>query len=388
MYVPFYTPYLTGKELELVTDALTRTEIGGDGFYTKKVKSLFEAKYHIKHLIPMTSCTHALEMAMLLINLQPGDEVIMPSFTFPSTANAVVLRGGKPVFAEIEPDTLTIDPADLERKITAQTKAILPVHYGGIGAKMDRIMEIAVRNRLYVVEDAAQGVNASYRERYLGTWGDLGCFSFHSTKNFTAGEGGALVINPIHPDLVERAEIIAQKGTNRRQFLEGQVDKYSWVDHGSSYTPSDLLMALLYAQLTESETITAKRRAIHEYYQFHLQKYEDDGLFRMIRVPEDCRPNYHLFYLLFEDQTTRDRIKDSLKDEGVEAVIHYVPLHSSPMGLRLGYYEADLPVTEKISRILLRLPFSTGLTAAELEYVVTKIKKVLEKKECHKQLYR
>jgi dTDP-4-amino-4,6-dideoxygalactose transaminase len=382
MHVPYHTPYYTGKEIEMVADALTRMELCGDGYYTKKVKSLFEEKYHIEHLIPTTSCTHALEMAMLLIDLQPGDEVIMPSFTFPSTANAVMLRDARPVFAEIEPETLTLDPAGLEGLITSRTRAIMPVHYGGIGCKMEQIGEIAARNRIYVVEDAAQGVDALYRERYLGTWGDLGCFSFHSTKNFTSGEGGALVINPIHPEWAERAEIMAQKGTNRRQFLEGRVERYSWVDQGSSYLPSDLLMALLYAQLRESEMITAKRRAIHEYYRMSLQKYEDDGIFRMIRVPGDCRSNYHLFYLLFKDQASRDRVKDGLKAQGVETVIHYVPLHSSPMGLRLGYREADLPVTEKVSRTLLRLPISTGLTAAETEFVVDRVKRVAEAVEC------
>jgi dTDP-4-amino-4,6-dideoxygalactose transaminase len=382
MHVPFHTPYYTGKEIEMVADALARMELCGDGYYTKKVMSLFEEKYHIEHLIPTTSCTHALEMAMLLIGLQPGDEVIMPSFTFPSTANAVTLRGAKPVFAEIETETLTLDPAGLETLITPRTKAIIPVHYGGIGCKMDQIMDIAARNRLYVVEDAAQGVDALYRERYLGTWGDLGCFSFHSTKNFTSGEGGALVINPVHPDWAERAAVMAQKGTNRRQFLEGRVERYSWVDQGSSYLPSDLLMALLYAQLCESEKITAKRRAIHEYYRSRLQMYEDDGLFRMIRVPGNCRSNYHLFYLIFRDQAGRDRVKDGLKAKGVEAVIHYVPLHSSPRGLSLGYREADLPVTEKVSRTLLRLPISTGLTEAETELVVNRIKQVLEAAEC------
>lgn len=379
MRVPYHQPYLTGNELHWLQAALEEGAVAGDGPYTKKVQNFLAETYQFKHIYMTTSGTHALELAMLLLDLTPEDEVIMPSFTFPSTANAVLLRGARPVFAEIEADTLDLDPVKLSSKITSRTKAIIPVHYGGIGCRMAAIGELAAKYRLTVVEDAAQGVHASYRGRYLGSWGDIGCLSFHGTKNFIAGEGGAIILNTTDHDKLARVELMLHKGTNRRQFLQGQVDKYCWMELGSSYTPSDLLMAVLYAQLMEVTEITKRRKAHHHFYTAGLQKYADDGLIRITTIPVDCTSNYHLFYLLFRNETERDRVQIELRMAGIEAVIHYLPLHSSPMGQRLGYRPEDLPVTEQVSRTLLRLPMSTGLKQSDLEYVILTLQRILEK---------
>ncbi|WP_461205792.1 dTDP-4-amino-4,6-dideoxygalactose transaminase [Clostridium sp. DL1XJH146] len=379
MDIPFNKVHLTGKELGLIEEALNRGSVSGDGYFTSKVMSLLEDRFFISNILMTTSATHALDMAMMLIDLVPGDEVIMPSYTFPSTANSVMLRGATPVFAEILQNTLNIDPDDIERKITNKTKAIVPVHYGGIGCEMDRIMEIAKKHNLYVIEDAAQGVNSKYKNKFLGTWGHLACYSFHGTKNYISGEGGALVINTENKQLLERAEIIRQKGTNRNKFLRGEVDKYSWVDIGSSYTPSDILMAVLYGQLEELDGIKDKRRKIVSYYYENLYKYLEAGVIKgMTSMQEDEDLSYHLFYILLEDEKSRDKVIKRLKLCGIQAFTHFEPLHSSSMGESLGYSLGNLPITERVSKTILRLPLYTDMTAEEMKYVVCNLEEILK----------
>jgi dTDP-4-amino-4,6-dideoxygalactose transaminase len=318
-----------------------------------------------------TSCTTALEMAAILCEVGEGDEVVLPSYTFVSTANAFHLRGARLVFVDVRPDTLNLDEAKLEAALTPRTKVIVPVHYAGVGCEMDVILRLAAAGGIRVVEDAAQGVNARYRGRYLGTLGDLGAFSFHETKNFICGEGGALLLGD--EALVERAEIIREKGTNRSQFFRGEVDKYTWVDIGSSFLPSDILMAFLYAQLENMEPITARRRHIHGRYQAALRPLEERGLLTLPSIPDHCETNHHMFYVLARDGATRDALMGHLKEHGILAVFHYVPLHTSPMGLRMGYEPGTLPVTESVSERLLRLPFFYGLEDPEVDAVVQEI---------------
>jgi dTDP-4-amino-4,6-dideoxygalactose transaminase len=319
-----------------------------------------------------TSCTHALEMAALLLDIQPGDEVIIPSFTFVSTVNAFVLRGARPVFIDIRSDTLDLDEAQLERLITPRTRAVVPVHYAGIGCEMDAILEIAGRHGIQVVEDNAHGLFGRYRGKLLGTFGSLATQSFHETKNFTCGEGGALVIND--PALVERAEIIREKGTNRSRFFRGLVDKYSWVDIGSSYLPSDILAAFLYAQLEAREQIQARRRQIWERYHSELVEWASENSVRLPIVPEHCEQSYHMFYLLLPSLQIRQALIEHLKRSGILSVFHYLPLHLSDMGLRFGGKAGDCPVTEKVSDRLLRLPFFNDMTGSEQASVITTIK--------------
>ncbi len=376
--IPFYEPYVVGSELSYIAEAIQNGQIADEGPYSQKAKDLIARKFEAPKVLMTASATDALEMAALLVGLKSGDEVIMPSFTFPSTANAILLRGAKPVFAEIKPETYNIDPDDIERKITDNTKAIIPVHYGGIGCEMERIMALADFRKIRVIEDAAQAVNASYQGKYLGTWGQIGCYSFHGTKNFTCGEGGAILINDRNPALMERAEILIQKGTNRSRFLKGEVDKYTWVDWGSSYGPSEILMAFLYGQLQEIDRITAKRKWIHETYSNYLLPFVRSGKISMTTIPVNCCSNYHLFYIVFGTEAIRDRVKENLSSYGIQTAFHYVPLHSSPMGRRLGYAPDDLPLTEEYSRRLLRLPMFTGMTAAEVEYVMEKLVTILE----------
>jgi dTDP-4-amino-4,6-dideoxygalactose transaminase len=313
-----------------------------------------EKRFGVKKVLMTPSCTAALEMAAMLCELQPGDEVIMPSYTFVSTANAFVRVGAKPVFVDIRPDTLNIDDALVEGAITERTRVIAPVHYAGIGCEMDRIMAIAEKYDLIVVEDAAQAVNAFYNRRALGSIGHLGCYSFHETKNFICGEGGALCINDER--FAERAEIIRDKGTNRQQFFRGQVDKYTWVAVGSSYVPSEIACAFLYGQLELLDEITARRREIYDDYGRHFQSLEDARAVRLPEAPEECTGNYHMFYLLLPDSDTRDALLNYLNSRQINAVFHYVPLHTSPMGRCLGYREGELPVTEDLSSRLVRLP--------------------------------
>ncbi|MFC1712106.1 dTDP-4-amino-4,6-dideoxygalactose transaminase [Candidatus Poribacteria bacterium] len=373
--IPFSSPYLTGRELEYMRQSVNSGNIVGNGEYTRKCEYLLQKTFSAQNVLLTNSCTDALEMASLLIDLKPEDEVIVPSFTFVSTVNAFILRGSKPVFVDIREDTLNIDETKIGEKITDRTRAIFPVHYAGVACEMDAIMDIAEIHNLSVVEDAAQGVNARYNERYLGTIGSLGTYSFHGTKNYTCGEGGALVIN--RSDLVERAEIIREKGTNRSRFLRGEIDKYTWVDIGSSYLLSDILSAFLYAQLEHLEEIKRKRKEIFGLYYKNLKELEDAGRLRLPVVPDNCETNYHMFYILLPSEEKRDSLMEKLRGVGIQAVFHYIPLHSSPMGVRFGYQSGDLPVTESISARLLRLPFYAHLEIEEQEIVIAALKEYI-----------
>jgi dTDP-4-amino-4,6-dideoxygalactose transaminase len=376
--IPYHKIYNTGKEIEYLNDSINRGQVSGDGYYTKLVQDFIRHRFNAGKAFMTTSATHALEMAMLLIGLKPGDEVVMPSFTFSSTANAVILRGAKPVFAEIDESTINIDPSDMEKRITKNTKAIIPVHYAGVCCEMDRIMEVAEKAGIYVVEDAAQAVNSKYRGKYSGSIGHMGCYSFHGTKNYTCGEGGALLINTDNPSLLERADCIRQKGTDRSRFLRGEVDSYSWVDTGSSYSPSDALMAILYAQLEYMDEITQKRRHIHEYYMDLMKKYIDKQVVKVMKIPDGCESNYHIFYLMFKDEAIRNSVKNKLIAQGIIALTHFVPLHSSPMGQGLGYKQGDLKKTEMAGRCLLRLPLYADLSEDDMHFVGERLADILE----------
>jgi dTDP-4-amino-4,6-dideoxygalactose transaminase len=369
--IPFNKPFIAGKELYYIAQAVTLNNIAGDGRFTQQCSRLLEERFGIEKVLLVPSCTAALEMAALLLDLGPDDEVILPSFTFVSTANAFVRLGARPVFVDVRPDTLNIDDALIEDAITPRTRAIFPVHYAGVGCEMDRIMAIAEKYHLRVVEDAAQGVNALYNGRALGSIGHLGCYSFHETKNFICGEGGALCLNS--PEHIERAEILRDKGTNRKQFFRGQVDKYTWVDVGSSYVPSELCSAFLYAQLELMDEISQRRREIYLRYRQQLKPLEGKGLLKLPTVPEDCDSNFHLLYILLPDQATRNGLIHHLESHDICAVFHYVPLHSSPMGQKFGYRDGQLPVTEDVSGRLLRLPFYYEITEAEQAEVVGRI---------------
>ena len=366
--IPFNRPFTVGKEFEYIRQAIENTHLCGDGSFTRKCHDLLEQALSIPKALLTTSCTHALEMAALLLDIQPGDEVIVPSFTFVTTINAFVLRGACPVFIDIRPDTLNLDEAKLEQLIAPLTKAIVPVHYGGVGCEMEAIMKMAKRYGVPVVEDNAHGLFGKYKGEYLGTFGSLATQSFHETKNFSCGEGGALLIND--PQYIERAEIIREKGTNRSRFFRGQVDKYTWVDLGSSYLPSDMLAAFLYDQLEVREQIQAKRRQIWEYYYNHLQYWSQEHDIRLPIVPKHCEQAYHMFYLLMPSLSKRQALIAHLKAHGIASVFHYLPLHLSDMGRRFGGKEGDCPVTEDVSDRLLRLPFYNDLTEADQARVV------------------
>ncbi len=370
--IPFNKPFIAGKELYYIAQAVTFGNIGGDGCFTKKCSKLLEERFDIHRVLLTPSCTAALEMAAMLCELGSGDEVIVPSFTFVSTVNAFVRLGARPVFVDIRPDTLNIDENLIESAITPRTKAIFPVHYAGVGCEMDRIMAIARRHGLLVVEDAAQGVNAFYGNRALGSIGHLGTYSFHETKNYTCGEGGALCIND--PAMEARAEIIRDKGTNRQQFFRGEVDKYTWVDMGSSYVPSEICSAFLYGQLEMLDEIAEKRRGIYQEYRQLLNPLKAERLVQLPFIPLKCTSNCHLFYVLLPDTKTRDGLLAELKSHGIHAVFHYVPLHSSPMGRKFGSREGQLPVTEDVSSRLLRLPFYYEISAEEQLRVVDMIR--------------
>ncbi len=366
--IPFNKPYLVGSELAYISQAVKSGHISGDGTFTQKCHSYLEAALGVPRVLLTTSCTHALEMAALILDTKPGDEVIIPSFTFVSTINAFVLRGAQPVFIDIRPDTLNLDETLLEHAITPRTRAIVPVHYAGVGCDMDTIMRIASANGVPVIEDNAHGLFGCYRGRSLGTFGVMATQSFHETKNFTCGEGGALILND--ESLVERAEIIREKGTNRSRFFRGMVDKYTWVDTGSSYLPSDVLAAYLYAQLEQKEQIQAKRRSIWETYWQSLQDWSHEHNVHLPVVPEDCDQAYHMFYLLLPSLEIRTALIQHLKARGILAVFHYLPLHLSEMGVKFGGKPGDCPVTEDVSDRLLRLPFFNDLSDADLAEVI------------------
>ena len=369
--IPFNQPFAVGKEFEYIRQAIKNVHTCGDGPFTKKCHALLEQILGVSKALLTTSCTHALEMAALLLNIQPGDEVIFPSFTFVSTVNAFVLRGAYPVFCDIRPDTLNLDENKLEKLITPRTKLIVPVHYAGIGCEMDAIMEMAGQYGVAVVEDNAHGLFGKYKGKYLGTFGCLATQSFHETKNFNCGEGGALLIND--PQYIERAEVIREKGTNRSRFYRGQVDKYTWVDLGSSYLPSDMLAAYLYAQLEVQEQIQAKRQEIWEYYHKHLQDWAEKHGIRFPIVPDHCEQAYHMFYLLMPSLEKRQALIAHLKAQNIISAFHYLPLHLSEMGQKFGGKEGDCPVTEEVSDRLLRLPFYNDLTEVDLARVVAAI---------------
>ena len=360
MTIPFNKPFTIGPELEYTADAVARGHLSGDGHYTKLCHRWLEQKLGAKRALLTHSCTAALEMAAMLCDIQPGDEVIMPSYTFVSTANAFVLRGAVPVFVDIRPDTLNLDEKLIEAAITAKTRAIVPVHYAGVACEMDVIMDIAHRHRLLVVEDAAQAVLSEYKGRRPGAIGHLGCLSFHETKNVISGEGGALLVNDAA--LVERAEIIREKGTNRSKFFRGEVDKYTWVDIGSSFLPSELIGAFLWAQLERAESIIARRRQLCAVYREALQDLADDGLLTLPQVePEGVSGNGHMFYLFTRTAAERGSLLAHLKAAGVHAVFHYVPLHASPAGRKFGRTAGALPVTENLADRLVRLPLFYNL---------------------------
>lgn len=366
--IPFNKPLVTGDEMRYLAQCLDEGKLCGDGRFTRQSQELMQRRFAARQVLLTTSGTAALEMAALLCDLSPGDEVIMPSYTFVSTANAFVLRGAKPVFVDIRPDTLNMDETLIEQAITERTKAIAPVHYAGIACEMDAINAIARRHRLRVVEDAAQGVYATYKGKYLGTLGDFGAYSFHETKNFVCGEGGAFVAN--REEDLARAEIVREKGTNRSQFFRGQVDKYTWVDVGSSFLPADILAAYLLAQLERMEEITEQRRRVYEAYRRGLQPLADRELVRLPTIPEHCGSNYHMFYLITQSLETRTALIEHLRAAGILAVFHYVPLHASPVGRSMGYRTGMLPLTEDLSARLVRLPMYATLSDAEVASVI------------------
>ena len=370
--IPFNRPCLSGNELAYIRQAVENNHISGDGPFTKKCNEFLEGALEVRRAFLTTSCTHALEMSALLLNIWPGDEVIVPSFTFVSTVNAFVLRGAKPVFSDITTDTLNLNHTKLEALITPKTKAILAVHYAGVGCEMDAILDIAQRHSIPIVEDNAHGLFAKYKNRCLGTFGCLAAQSFHETKNFTSGEGGALLINDDR--FIERSEVIREKGTNRSRFWRGQIDKYTWVDVGSSYLPSDILAAYLYAQLESRNEIQTKRARIWNYYYENLQDWARDRAIRMPIVPSYCEQSYQLFYLLLPSLESRSALIRHLRAHGIDAVFHYQPLHLSDMGRSFGGKEGDCPVTEYVSDRLVRLPFYNDLTQLDQEYVVSAIK--------------
>ncbi len=371
--IPFNRASLEGNELAYAAQALLNGHVSGDGPFTERCHAVLQEWLGVPKVLLTTSCTHALDMAALLLDIKPGDEVIVPSFTFVSTINAFVLRGAHPVFADIRPDTLNLDEQQLEQLITPLTRAVVVVHYAGVGCEMNSILEIAARHRIGVIEDNAHGLFAKYRNKYLGTFGCMATQSFHETKNFTCGEGGALLIN--EPQYIERAEIIREKGTNRSRFFRGQIDKYSWVDIGSSYLPSDILAAFLYAQLECREQIQAKRKRVWDFYYNHLYDWAEEHGVRLPKVPSYCEQPYHMFYLLMPSLNERQSLIAHLKQQGILSVFHYLPLHLSNMGRTFGGKEGDCPVTEDMSERLLRLPFYNGLSEANQCDVVSAIRK-------------
>lgn len=369
MKIPFNKVFLTGKEIEYISQAHTLGQLAGDGEFTKRCSSWLENVTGAAKALLTHSCTGALEMAALLANIKPGDEIIMPSYTFVSTANAFVLRGGVPVFIDIRSDTLNLNEKLIEAAITPKTRAIVPVHYAGVACEMDTIMAIADSHGLRVIEDAAQAVLSSYRGRVLGSIGDLGTYSFHETKNVVSGEGGALLVND--PSLTLRAEIIREKGTDRSSFFRGEIDKYTWRDMGSSFLPGELIAAFLWAQLEEAQNLTTQRMACWQYYHKSLETLESDGLLRRPIIPKGCIHNAHMYYILLEKPADREGLLDTFRKHGISSVFHYIPLHSSPAGKRFGRSHGELPVTTRQSNRLVRLPLWAGLLAAEQEKVVS-----------------
>lgn len=369
--IPFNRAYLAGEEMTNIAQALANNHISGDGPFTKRCTAWLTKTLGIPRAFLTTSCTHALEMTAMLLDIQEGDEIILPSFTFVSTVNAFVLRGARPVFIDIHPDTLNLDESQVEAKITERTRAIIVVHYAGVGCEMVMIRRIADNHQIPVIEDNAHGILGKYRGQFLGTFGELATLSFHETKNFTCGEGGALLVN--NPDLIERAEILREKGTNRSRFFRGQVDKYTWVDIGSSYLPSEILAAFLLAQFEASDEIQSRRKQIWDTYHSELAGWCEQQGVRQPTIPPECIQAYHMYYLIMPSLAARTALINYLKSEGILSVFHYIPLHLSEMGRRFGGKPGDCPITEDLSDRLIRLPFYTGLQQNELQDVIDHI---------------
>ena len=370
--INFNVPPFTGKESEYIMEAVKAQKICGDGQFTKKCNAWLEEKTGTKKALLTTSCTHATELAALLAEVKTGDEVIMPSYTFVSTADAFVLRGAVPVFVDIRPDTMNIDEKKIEAAITDKTVGIVPVHYAGVACEMDAIMDIAKRHHLWVIEDAAQGIMSTYKGKALGTFGEFGCFSFHETKNYSMGEGGAILIRD--EKYIEDAEILREKGTNRSKFFRGQIDKYTWVNHGSSYLPSDMNAAYLWAQLEVAEEINNARLAVWEQYKEELTPLAEAGKIELPTVPKDCVHNAHMFYVKASGLEERTKLEKFLKANGIWAVFHYVPLHSAPAGIKFGRFHGVDEYTTKESERLLRLPLYYGLKEEEVSYICEKVR--------------
>jgi dTDP-4-amino-4,6-dideoxygalactose transaminase len=377
MTIRFNFPHLVGTEIKWILDALECGRLAGDGPYTKKCSELLETYLHAENVLLTHSCTAALEMSAILADIQPGDEVIMPAYTFVSTANAFVLRGAVPVFVDIRPDTLNMDESLISTAISSRTKAIVPVHYAGVACEMDAIMEIACRHGLFVIEDAAQALGSTYKGRKLGTIGDLAAFSFHETKNIVSGEGGALVVNNLQ--FLERAEVIREKGTNRSRFFRGDVDKYTWEDVGSSYLPSELVAAFLFAQLQNIDEINGKRMAIWKRYEAALRGLESEGFFTLPVIPDECTQNAHMFYLITRSHSEQVALLSELKTKGINAVFHYIPLHTTGAGQKFGRTGSAMSITDDLSYRIVRLPLYPALSENEIAYICMTIEEFFRK---------
>ena len=376
--INFNVPPFTGKEIEYIREAVEAQKICGDGQFTARCNRWLEERTGTKKALLTTSCTHATEMAALLVKVKPGDEVIMPSYTFVSTADAFVLRGAVPVFVDIRPDTMNLDEKKIEAAITERTAGIVPVHYAGVACEMDTIMELAAKHGLWVIEDAAQGIMSTYKGKALGTFGEFGCFSFHETKNYSMGEGGALLIREEKD--IEEAEILREKGTNRSKFHRGQIDKYTWVNQGSSYLPSDMNAAYLWAQLEMAEEINSARLSLWNNYYERLLPLKEAGYLELPVIPESCVHNAHMFYLKVKDIEERTALIEKLKEKGIMAVFHYIPLHSAPAGLKFGRFHGEDVYTTRESERLLRLPMYYGLKGEQVEEICDAVKEFFERR--------
>lgn len=380
MKLPFNKPFLTGNELDYIRQSHSMLQLAGDGSFTKKCHRYLESSTQSKRALLTHSCTAALEISAMLLEVKEGDEVILPSYTFVSTANAFVLRGATPVFVDIRSDTLNIDETLIEGAITDRTRAIIPVHYAGVACEMDSISKIADHHNLAVIEDAAQGVMSLYKGQVLGSIGTMGTYSFHETKNVISGEGGALLVND--STFVERAEIIREKGTNRSQFFRGQVDKYTWQDIGSSFLPGEIIAAFLWAQLEQAKEITSSRLDVWNYYHQLFDDLEQEGLVRRPIIPEHCEHNAHMYYLILPRDVSRDNVLQRLSEAGVNAVFHYVPLHSAKAGEKYGRVNGSMQNTDDLSLRLIRLPMWVGLSRSEQDYIYESLKVAIEKEKC------
>ena len=369
--IPFNKPFIIGNEIAYIRQAVAGGKISGDGDFTLKCHNFMQERYRIKKVLLTTSCSTALDMAAILTDIRPGEEVIMPSFNFTSAANSFFMRNSRLKFIDIRKDTLNIDENKIEEAITTKTRAIIVVHYAGVSCEMDKIMQIAKKYKILVIEDAAHAIESKYGESYLGSIGDIGSYSFHETKNVVCGEGGAILINDER--FVEKAEIIREKGTDRSKFFRGETDKYSWVDIGSSFLPSEILSAFLYAQFEKIDNINEKRSRIWNYYYKKLAGFEKKGLIRMPIIPDNCTHNSHIFYILLNNLKTRNSLMHHLKKSGILAVFHFLPLHLSPMGLKMGYKPGDFPVTENVSDCILRLPLYYDLRKKDLDRIIKEI---------------